>query len=56
MDEFKAKGAEELYRESIRDINQETYALVYIKDGLAVLKDVILDGVPIKEMVKEKNE
>ena len=60
MEESKAKPAEETYREANRDTSQITYALVHIKNGGAVLKDVVIDGKPIKEIVEEneinKNE
>ncbi len=49
MEEFKAGDAEEAYRESLRDSAKSTYALVSIKDGEAVLKDVMIDGISIKE-------
>ena len=53
MEESKAKPAEDLYMESQRNIDNMTYALVSIKDGDAVLKDVIIDDKSIKEIVKE---
>lgn len=56
MDEFKATGAEEVYRRSTPDKTKETFALVSIKDGEAVLKDVLIDGIPIREIVKNQQE
>lgn len=59
MEEFKAYDAELSYRESQLDSSKQTYALVRIKNGEAVLQDVLIDGVPIKEIVediKEKKE
>jgi len=53
MEESKAKPAEDLYMESQRNIDNKTYALVSIKDGDAVLKDVMIDDKSIKEIVKE---
>ncbi len=54
MEETKAADAEKLYWETLRDNSKTIYALVYIKDGDAVLKDVCIDGVSIKELVKKK--
>ena len=56
MEESKAEGAEEAYRESSRDTNQVTYALVKIKEGEAVIEDVLIDGIPILEVVKAQQE
>ena len=53
MEESKAYDAELAYRESQRDTSSTTYALVYVKDGTGVLKDVLIDDVPIRELVKE---
>ncbi len=55
MEESKAKPAEDLVRESTRDSLLSTYAIVMIKDGNAVIKDVMVDGIPIKDLV-EKNK
>ena len=54
MEESKAYDAELTYRESQRDTTKTTYALVHLKNGSAVLKDVLIDGVPIKELVDKK--
>lgn len=54
MDEFKAYDAELTYRESQRDTTKTTYALVNVKDGDAVLKNVMIDGIPIKDLVDKK--
>lgn len=58
MEESKAADAESLYRESQVDTNQVTYALVSIKEGEAVLKDVFINDIPIREHVirARKNE
>lgn len=56
MEESKAYEAELTYRQSQRDTNRITYALVSIKDGNAVLKDVLIDGISIKELVKEEQQ
>ncbi|MEL6485146.1 MAG: GDYXXLXY domain-containing protein [Bacteroidota bacterium] len=52
MEESKAYDAELTYRDSQLDSTQTTYALVHVKDGNAVLKDVLIDGVSIQELVK----
>ena len=54
MEESKAYDAEVTYRESQMDTTKTTYALVSIKNGDAVLKDVLIDGVPIRELVREQ--
>ena len=56
MEESKAPGAEQIYRQSLQDTNRITYALVCIKNGDAVLKDVIIDGVSIGKLVKKNRE
>ncbi len=56
MEESKAYDAELAYRESQIDTNQIAYALVSIKEGDAVLKDVLINGVSIREIVKSGRE
>ena len=56
MEESKAYDAELIYRESQRDTSQIAYALVSIKDGQAVLKDVLINGVSIREIVIKERE
>ncbi|HMB62545.1 MAG TPA: hypothetical protein VKN36_05700, partial [Eudoraea sp.] len=56
MEESKANEAELTYRQSQRDTSKITYALVRIKNGEAVLKDVMIDGISIRELVKTKEE
>lgn len=51
MEESKAPEAEETYIESLIDSTTITYAVVKIKDGEAVLEDVMIDGISIKEFV-----
>jgi uncharacterized membrane-anchored protein len=55
MEESKAYGAEQTYRESTWDSTAVTYALVHIKNGEAVLKDVMINGESIKEIVARQN-
>lgn len=52
MEESKAPKAEKVYRDSRIDSTQIAYGLVAIKDGEAVLKDVFIDGVSIKELAE----
>ncbi|KAF0130083.1 MAG: hypothetical protein FD155_1869 [Bacteroidetes bacterium] len=56
MEESKALKAEQTYIYAQIDTNQITYALVRIKDGDAVLKDVLIDGISIREIVKTNQE
>jgi uncharacterized membrane-anchored protein len=51
MEESKAKAAENLYRKATADQKILTYALVNIKDGKATLKDVMIDGKSIKDLI-----
>jgi hypothetical protein len=53
MEESKAQTAEDLYRESASSEEIETYAIVMVKDGKSVLKDVMLGSLPIKEAVEK---
>jgi uncharacterized membrane-anchored protein len=54
LEESLAKEAEETYVETQQDSMQIAYALVKIKDGDAVLKDVFIDSVSIIEIVKAR--
>ena len=54
MEETKAPDAEIAYRESARDTSQNTYALVSIKKGQAVLKDVFINETSIKTIVTQR--
>ena len=56
MEESKAPDAEQAYREAARDTAKVTYALVVIKNGDALVEDVLLDEVPIREVVKKRME
>ena len=56
MEESKAYEAEQVYREFLPDTNQVAYALVKIKDGEAVLKDVLIDDVSIRDVVIKERE
>ena len=52
MDEFEAKDAENVHREASRDTASLTYAMVYIHRGKAVLNDVFIDEVSIRDLVE----
>lgn len=54
MEESKALDAELAYRKSAVDTSQVACALVKIKGGESVLKDVLIDGISIKEVVKNQ--
>lgn len=56
MEESKAYDAELIYRQFQQDTSKITYALVSINNGDAVLKDVLIDGIPIREVVKENQK
>ena len=56
MEESKAYEAELSYRDSQKETESTTYALVNIKNGYAVLKDVLIDDVPIKQVVERRLE
>lgn len=51
MNEFKAPKAEKLQREMTLDSTKNVYALVLVKDGSVVLKEVEVDGIPISEFL-----
>lgn len=52
MDESKAYDAELTYIHSQLDPSKTTYALVGVKNGVAVIKDVMIDETSIRELVK----
>lgn len=56
MEESKAYDAEQVYRRTQRETSKTTYALVSVKNGDAVLKDVLIDGTPIREIVKANKQ
>lgn len=58
MEEFKAKPAENLVRQVQRNNNKNssTYALIYIKDGTSVLKNVFINEIPIKDLIMVRNK
>lgn len=42
-----------IYNKSIKDSSKKVYALVSIKNGKGVLKDLLVDGVPILNMLEK---
>ena len=56
MEESKAFEAEQAYRESSIDSSMVAYALVKVKNGHAVLENVFINDVPIKEVVEKGRE
>lgn len=50
MEESKAPRAEVSYRELVTENKKSAYALVSIKDGKSVLKDVLIDDISINEL------
>ena len=55
MNENKVKNAETVYAESTIDTTKIAYALVATKNGEAVIKDVLIDNISIKELAKANN-
>ena len=53
MEESKAQPAENIYLQSVIDSTQTAHALVNVKDGEAVIRDVMIDGVSISVLVGE---
>lgn len=56
MEESKAFEAEQSYRDAQIDANMIAYALVKVKNGKAVIENVFIDEVPIKEVVERHRE
>ena len=52
MNENKAESAETSYNEANRIPNQKTYALVAVKKGKAVIKDVIINNTSVQVLAK----
>ncbi len=53
MEEGKAPEAEKVYIEATADSNQQTYALVKVKNGDAVLQNVFINDNPISYYIKK---
>jgi len=57
MEESKAQEAEDTYRTySLQENVKPAYALVAVKDGKAVVTDVIIDGTPLRDYVLGKRK
>ena len=55
MEETKAYNAEVAVRNRQQDsMPNNTHALVFVKDGEAVLEDVIIDDISIKDYVEKE--
>ncbi|MFA0964501.1 GDYXXLXY domain-containing protein [Roseivirga sp. BDSF3-8] len=54
MEESKAYEAEKAHREAMWDEQQNTYALVAIKEGNAVIQDVYINDISLKETVQQR--
>ena len=54
MEESKAPDAENRYRQSVgKPDKKPAYALIAVKNGTAVLKDVIIDGHSVNDIVNQ---
>lgn len=56
LEESKAPRAEQVYAESLQDSSQLTYALVSIRAGEAVLKDVMINDISIGSYLKDSDQ
>lgn len=54
MEESKAKPAENIVAESSREDEKSAYTVVKVKDGQAVIQDLMVDGISVKEMVENQ--
>jgi uncharacterized membrane-anchored protein len=53
LEEKKAPEAEQIYREALASGSADTYALVYIKAGRAVIEDVLVGDLSIKNLGRD---
>ncbi len=56
LEESKATPSEQIYTKALSDSNRVSYTLVAIKGGDAVIKDIIIDGVSLKNKLKENKK
>jgi uncharacterized membrane-anchored protein len=56
MEESKAQAADDAYHQALSDTSKVTYALVLVHHGEGVVKDVFIDGVPIKQVAIERQK
>ena len=54
MEEFKAKPAEDLVRR--REDSLKTHALVYVKNGKGLVKDVFINDIPISKYIEQQQK
>ncbi len=50
LEEFQAEKAEEVYIEALNDRSSKAWAEVFIKDGQAVLQDVLIEGQSLRTL------
>lgn len=56
MDEHAAPAAEAAYREHSREEVGDVYLTVRVKDGDAVLEELYIEGMPIREFLRRRPE
>lgn len=56
MNEYKASEAEKAYNESSRNQSSNTYAVIAIKNGEGIIKDVMIDDISINEYLQKNNK
>lgn len=56
MNQEDCKKAERIINKALRDNRKDAYALVAVKNGEGVLKDVEIEGIPLKKLVKDFDE
>lgn len=54
MQEEKAPVAEQIFNRSARDSTKQTYAIVSVNNGEAILRDVQIDGVSLSELAADE--
>lgn len=54
MNEYKAPEAEKNFNQAVSNIQNNVYALVAVKNGEAIVKDVIINNLSIKEYKPKK--
>ena len=56
MEEAKAQAADDAYNQALSDTSKVTYALVLVHHGEGIVKEVFIDGVPIKKVAIERQK
>lgn len=54
MEETQAPKAERAYRDNNRRTNVNTYAVVRVKDGYSALEELYLNGMPMREFLRQQ--